>query len=148
MLQKLEAGIPVCVTVALVDGLVLSRSAFHHSMNYRSVIAFGACRSVGDRARKMRALQVISEHVIPGRWRDVRGPSEKELRATLVLEFTISEASAKIRQGPPVDEEEDYKLPAWAGVLPLMLEAKTPVPDPRLAAGTEIPQYILHPRRR
>jgi uncharacterized protein len=148
MLQKLEAGISVCVEVALIDGLVLSRSAFHHSMNYRSVIAFGTCRTIGDRARKTQARQVISEHVIPGRWRDVRGPSEKELKATLVLEFLIREASAKIRQGPPVDEEEDYKLPAWAGVLPLILEAKTPIPDPRLAAGVEVPRYILQPRRK
>jgi uncharacterized protein len=122
--------------------------AFHHSMNYRSVIAFGSCRPIGERARKTRALQVISEHVIPGRWRDVRGPSEKELKATLVLEFAISEASAKIRKGPPVEEEEDYKLPTWAGVLPLMLEAKTPVPDPQMGAGAEIPQYLLQPRRR
>src|ERR1019366_10485300 len=143
MLQKLVGGTPACVTVVLVDGLVLARSAFHHSMNYRSVVAFGTCSKVEEAGEKARALELISEHVIPGRWNDVRSPSEKELRAILVLDFLIEEASAKTRQGPPVDEEEDYSLPVWAGILPMGLEAKTPEPDPRLADGTDTPRYIL-----
>jgi nitroimidazol reductase NimA-like FMN-containing flavoprotein (pyridoxamine 5'-phosphate oxidase superfamily) len=143
MLRELETGVPVCVTVTLVDGLVLARSAFHHSMNYRSVVAFGVARAIGDPAEKIRALRVISEHLMPGRWNDVRGPSEKELKATAVLEFAIEEASSKVREGPPLDDEEDYNLPFWAGILPLSVEAHVPVPDPRLAEGIEIPEYIV-----
>lgn len=143
MLRELETGVPACVTVTLVDGLVLARSAFHHSMNYRSVVAFGTARRIDEPNEKIRALRIISEHLIAGRWNEVRSPSEKELKATAVLEFFIEEASAKIRQGPPVDDEQDYGLPVWAGVLPLALEAKTPVPDTRLAEGTEVPRYIL-----
>jgi len=143
MLGEVGAGVPACVTVTLVDGLVLARSAFHHSMNYRSVVAFGTARKIEEPAQKTRALRVISEHLIAGRWNDVRNPTEKELKATSVLEFTIEEASAKIRKGPPLDDEEDYRLPVWAGVLPLMLEAKTPVPDARLAEGIEPPPYVL-----
>src|SRR5215510_6194008 len=143
MLGELETGVPACVNVTLVDGLVLARSAFYHSMNYRSVVAFGTARKIEEPARKTRALYVISEHLIAGRWNDVRGPSEKELKATAVLEFSIEEASAKIRQGPPLDDEDDYSLPVWAGVLPLSLEAKTPIPDARLADGVEAPQYVL-----
>ena len=142
MLGELNTGMPVCVTVTLVDGLVLARSAFHHSMNYRSVVAFGTARKVEEPAQKMRALRIISEHVIAGRWNDVRGPSEKELKATAVLEFAIEEASTKVRRGPPLDDEEDYGLPVWAGVVPLRLEAKTSVPDARLADGVEIPGYL------
>jgi hypothetical protein len=143
MLGELGTGAHACVAVTLVDGLVLARSAFHHSMNYRSVVAFGIARNIEEPAQKMRALRIISEHLIAGRWNDVRSPSDKELRATAVLEFSIEEASAKIRQGPPLDDEDDLSLPVWAGVLPLSLEAKTPVPDPRLADGTELPQYVL-----
>jgi uncharacterized protein len=143
MLDELAAGVPACITVTLVDGLVLARSAFHHSINYRSVMAFGTARTIEDAARKTRALRVISEHVIAGRWEDVRRPSEKELKATAVLEFAIEEASAKVRQGPPVDDEEDYSLPVWAGVVPLSLEAKTPLPDARLAEGAQLPYYVL-----
>lgn len=146
MLGELASGLPACVTVTLVDGLVLARSAFHHSMNYRSVVAFGIARKIQEPAQKTRALRIISEHLVAGRWNDVRGPSDKELRATAVLEFSIEEASAKIRQGPPVDDEVDYSLPVWAGVLPLRLEAKTPIPDSRLAASTEVPQYVLRSR--
>ena len=127
MLRGLETGLPACVCVTVVDGLVLARSAFHHSMNYRSVVAFGTARKIEGAEEKTRALRVISEHLIAGRWSDVRGPSDKELKATSVLEFSIEEASAKIRTGPPVDDEEDYSLPVWAGVLPLRLEAKAPV---------------------
>jgi len=127
----------------MVDGLVLARSAFHHSMNYRSVVAFGTARKIEGAEEKTRALRIISEHLIAGRWSDVRGPSDKELKATAVLEFSIEDASAKIRTGPPVDDEEDYSLPVWAGILPLRLEAKTPVPDPRLAASVKLPPYVL-----
>lgn len=141
-LQDLEQGIAACVTVTLVDGLVLARSAFHHSINYRSVIAFGTARAISEPARKSRALRTISEHVLAGRWKDVRGPTRQELAVTSVLEFSIEEASAKIRSGPPKDDEEDYARPMWAGVVPLSLEAKTPIPDPRLAAGIELPSYI------
>ena len=143
MLRGLDTGIPACVCVTIVDGLVLARSAFHHSMNYRSVVAFGTARQIEGAEQKTRALRIISEHVIAGRWSDVRGPSDKELKATAVLEFSIEEASAKIRTGPPVDDEEDYSLPVWAGVLPLRMEAKTPVPDPRLAASIKLPPYVL-----
>lgn len=142
MLRELETGVPACVTVTLVDGLVLARSAFHHSMNYRSVVAFGVARAIGDPAEKTRALRIISEHLMPGRWNDVRGPSDKELKATAVLEFSIEEASAKVREGPPLDDEDDYKLPVWAGTVPLRLEAQSPVPDSRLPEGIEIPEYI------
>lgn len=146
MMGELEAGMPACVTVTLVDGIVLARSAFHHSMNYRSVVAFGSARKIEEPSRKLHALRVLSEHLMPGRWNDVRKPTEKELKATTVLEFSIAEASAKVRQGPPLDDEEDYGLPVWAGVLPLTLEAKPPVPDPRLADGAQIPDYVLRNR--
>ena len=142
MLLELESGTPACVTVTLVDGLVLARSAFHHSMNYRSVVAFGTARKIDDLARKTHALRVISENVIAGRWSDVRSPTEKELKATTVLEFSMEEASAKVRTGPPLDDEEDYALPVWAGLLPLQLKAASPEPDPRLRNGTGVPDYI------
>lgn len=143
MLTELEKSIPACLTVTLVDGLVLARSAFQHSMNYRSVVAFGLTQKVKERERKLRALRMISEHLLPGRWGDVRAPSEKELKATTVLEFTIEEASAKIRTGPPLDDEADYGLPVWAGVLPLTLQAKLPVPDGRVPQDLELPGYAL-----
>jgi uncharacterized protein len=142
MLRELETGVPACVTVTLVDGLVLARSAFHHSMNYRSVVAFGTARKINGPAQKAEALRAISEHVIRGRWDDVRGPVGKELKATTVLEFTIEEASAKVRTGPALDDEEDYALPVWAGVLPLELRAKAPVADQRLVSGVEMPEYV------
>jgi uncharacterized protein len=146
MLETLEAGIPGCITVTLVDGLVLARSAFHHSMNYRSVVAFGIAHRIDDPAEKTRGLRVISEHLLKGRWDDVRNPSEKELKATSVLEFLIEEASAKVRTGPPVDDEEDYSLPVWAGVLPLSIEAKPAIRDSRLPDGIKTPDYILRSR--
>jgi uncharacterized protein len=138
---------PACVNVTIMDGLVLARSAFHHSINYRSVVAFGTARKIDEPIPKTRALWVISEHVIAGRWVDVREPTEKELAATAVLEFKIEEASAKVRSGPPLDEEEDYTLHVWAGVLPLQLEPKTPVADPRLMDRTEVPQYVMRYQR-
>jgi nitroimidazol reductase NimA-like FMN-containing flavoprotein (pyridoxamine 5'-phosphate oxidase superfamily) len=131
MLRELETGVPACVTATLVDGLVLARSAFHHSMNYRSVVAFGTARKLADPVRKTEALRVISEHVVTGRWNDVRRPSEKELKATTVLEFSIEEASAKVRTGPPVDDEEDYVLPIWAGVVA------------RITDGVAEPDYVM-----
>jgi nitroimidazol reductase NimA-like FMN-containing flavoprotein (pyridoxamine 5'-phosphate oxidase superfamily) len=148
MLGELGTGMPMCVTVTLVDGLVLARSAFHHSMNYRSVVAFGTARRIDDTAQKTRALRIISEHLMAGRWDDVRGPNEKELKATSVLEFAMEEASAKVRTGPPLDDEEDYPLPVWAGVLPLRLATKSPIPDPRLAEGIGVPDYVLRSRDR
>ncbi len=147
MLRELETGVPACVTVTIVDGLVLARSAFHHSMNYRSVVAFGTARKITDPAQKTQALRVISEHLIAGRWNDVRGPSDQELKATAVLEFSMEEASAKVRQGPPLDDEDDYTLPVWAGIIPLSLETKAPVPDSRLPEDTEVPDYVERYRR-
>lgn len=138
MLKTLQAGVPVCVTVTLVDGLVLARSAFHHSMNYRSVVVLGDAQAVGEAAEKWEALHAIVEHVAPGRWKEVREPSAKEMAATLVLRLPIEEASAKVRTGPPLDDEEDYALECWAGVLPLRLVPGTPVPDPRLPAGRAV----------
>ncbi len=142
MLRELENGVAACVTVTLVDGLVLARSAFHHSMNYRSVVAFGTARKIEGASEKVKALRVISEHLIAGRWRDIRGPTEKELKATTVLQFAIEEASAKIRTGPPLDDEEDYALPMWAGVLPVAIQPQPPVPDDRMATGVVVPEYI------
>jgi uncharacterized protein len=115
-------------------------------MNYRSVVAFGTAHRIDEPAQKTRALRIISEHLIAGRWNDVRNPSEKELKATAVLEFSIEEASAKVRTGPPLDDEEDYSLPIWAGILPLSLEAKPPMPDSRLTDDIEAPEYILQSR--
>src|SRR5258708_294608 len=129
MLRELETGIPTCVTVTLMDGLVLSRSAFDHSMNYRSVVAFGTARKVVDPEQKIKSLRIISEHLIAGRWQDVRGPTEKELKATTVLEFSIEEASSKVRSGPPLDDESDYVLAVWARVLPLVVRSRPPIPD-------------------
>jgi nitroimidazol reductase NimA-like FMN-containing flavoprotein (pyridoxamine 5'-phosphate oxidase superfamily) len=144
MLRTLETGIPVCISVTLVDGLVLARSAFHHSMNYRSVVAFGTARKITDPEQKLKSLRVISEHVIRGRWADVRQPSENELKATTVLEFSIEEASSKVRSGPPLDDDGDYELPVWAGVLPLEIKPQLPIPDGRLIAGVTVPDYVRH----
>jgi uncharacterized protein len=142
LLGALSDSITACVAVTVIDGLVLARSAFHHSLNYRSVIAFGTTRALVSAASKVRAMNVISEHLLAGRWRDVRGPTRTEVEATSVIEFTITEASAKIRQGPPVDDEEDYGRSTWAGVLPFALQPGAPVPDPRLAAGISVPEYL------
>jgi nitroimidazol reductase NimA-like FMN-containing flavoprotein (pyridoxamine 5'-phosphate oxidase superfamily) len=148
MLRTLEQGIQVCVTVTLLDGLVLARSAFHHSMNYRSVVVFGVASVVREDEEKLKALVAFSEQVIPGRWDEVRQPDENELKATLVLKLPLSEASAKVRTGPPIDDEPDYALPVWAGELPLHLEAGAPVADPRLPEGIDPPDYALRYRRR
>jgi nitroimidazol reductase NimA-like FMN-containing flavoprotein (pyridoxamine 5'-phosphate oxidase superfamily) len=142
MLHELETGLPACVTVTLVDALVLARSAFHHSMNYRSVVAFGTAHRLDDPEQKIHGLRVISEHLLPGRWNDVRQPTAKELRATSVLGFSIEEASAKTREGPPMDDEEDYLLPIWAGLLPVGLERGAAIPDPRLSPDVRLPGYL------
>jgi len=142
MFRALGKGADVCVTVTLVDGVVLARSAFHHSMNYRSVVVFGKATVLEDPAAKREALQVFTEHVTPGRWKEVRQPSEKELQATTVLAIPLKEVSAKVRTGPPIDDEEDYALPVWAGVLPLDLTPKTPLPDERLPEGIPVPEYV------
>jgi len=147
MLRTLEQGIDVCVTVTLIDGLVLARSAFHHSMNYRSVVVFGRATPVADPAAKVEALRALSEHMIPGRWDDVREPTERELQQTTVLLLPLTEASAKVRTGPPLDDEEDYALPVWAGVIPLRLTAGAPVDDPGVHAGRIAPEYARHYRR-
>lgn len=135
MLRNLRDGVDACVTVTLLDGLVLARSAFHHSMNYRSVVVFGKAREVSDREEKLRALTALVEHVVPGRSPIVRAPNESELRQTLVLALPIEEASAKIRSGGPVDDEEDYALPVWAGVVPLTLVKGEPVEDVQSILG-------------
>ena len=142
MLKTLQGGLPVCLTVTLVDGLVLARSAFHHSMNYRSVVVLGDAEAVTDNGEKWDALHAIVEHVAPGRWSEVREPSAKELAGTLVLRLPIEEASAKVRTGPPLDDEEDYALECWAGVLPLRLTPGTPVPDPRMPEGRPLPASV------
>jgi len=142
MLRTLGKRVDVCVTVTLLDGLVLARAAFHHSVNYRSVVIFGTARVVEDREGKLEALRIFTEHVAPGRWQEVRPPSDKELQATTVLALPLQEVSAKVRTGPPVDDEEDYALPVWAGVLPLNLTAGLAVTDDRLPAGIEVPAYV------
>jgi nitroimidazol reductase NimA-like FMN-containing flavoprotein (pyridoxamine 5'-phosphate oxidase superfamily) len=141
MLRTLKTGIDVCVTITLLDGLVLARSAFHHSMNYRSVVVFGRASIIDDPEEKLRALRAFSEHVIPGRWDDVRGPNEDELKATIVLSLPLDEVSAKVRTGPPLDEIEDYELPVWAGLIPLRLTGGAPIADPRMKQGVELPSY-------
>jgi hypothetical protein len=137
MLRALGDELPVCVTVTIVDGLVLARSAFHHSMNYRSVVVLGRARFVTEPAEKVAALEAVVEHVVPGRSHEVRAPNEKELQATSVLRLDMSEVSAKVRSGPPIDDAEDMALPCWAGEVPLRLVAQAPVPDPLLRAGIE-----------
>lgn len=147
MLRTLKNGVDACVTVTLVDGLVLARSAFHHSINYRSVVIFGQAQVVDDTEEKLAALVAFSEHVIRGRWGDVREPTEQELKATTVLSLVLAEVSAKVRTGPPLDDEEDYQLPIWAGVIPLRLVADEPLADPRLPEGIEAPEYALKYKR-
>lgn len=141
MLRNLEKGIDVCLTVTLVDGLVLARSAFHHSMNYRSVVVFGQATLVSDAEEKLEALRALSDHMIPGRWEDVRQPTDAELKMTSVLRLPLTEASAKVRVGPPLDDDEDYSLNVWAGVVPLRLVAGAPIADDRLASDIPVPTY-------
>lgn len=141
MLRRLSEGIPVCMTVTLLDGLVLARSVFNHSMNYRSVVVLGTATMVEDPEEKLKGLYAISEHIIPARWAEARQPNEKELKATTVLRLPIQEFSAKVRTGPPIDDEEDYSFPVWAGVVPLTTVAGQPISDERLIANS-IPEYI------
>ena len=140
MLRNLDEGVPVCITVTLVDGLVLARSVFNHSMNYRSVVILGTATLVDDPAEKLAALRAISEHLLPNRWDDSRPPSEKELKATSVLRLPINEFSAKVRVGPPVDDVEDYEFRTWAGVIPLEMNSGAPIPDDR--CQQEVPAYL------
>lgn len=147
MLQRLMAGAPACVTVTLVDGLVLARSAFHHSMNYRSVVVFGTAREIADPVEKRTALAAFVEQLVPGRNPSIRATNDREMAATSVVAFPISEASAKIRTGGPVDDEDDYALPAWAGVLPVRLTYGPPEPDARLTPGIAVPDHVSTYRR-
>jgi hypothetical protein len=147
MLRSLSTGLDACVTVTIVDGLVLARSAFHHSMNYRSVLVFGHATVVDEPKEKYDALVALSEHIVRGRWADVREPNEQEMVQTTVLCLPIEEASAKIRTGPPLDDEEDYALPMWAGIIPLKLIAEQPINDPRLPAEIPVPEYAAHYKR-
>lgn len=147
MLRTLQSGIDVCVTVTLLDGLVLARSAFHHSMNYRSVVIFGEATIVSDPSEKLSALQAFTEHVIPHRWEEIRQPSAQELAGTLVLSLPITEASAKLRTGAPLDDESDYQLPVWAGEIPLRVTAAEPIADPKLSSEIQIPDYVREYRR-
>src|SRR5436305_1979862 len=144
MLRNVSGGIPMCVTVTLLDGLVLARSIFNHSMNYRSVVVLGTGVAIDDREEKLTALRLLSEHIIPGRWNEARQPNEKELKATTILRVPITEFSAKVREGPVIDDEEDYAFPVWAGVLPINLVTGGPIKDSRLSDGIAIPDYIKH----
>lgn len=148
MLRQMRDGVPVCVTVTLLDGLVLARSVFNHSMNYRSVVVLGEATLVDDPNEKLAALRVLSEHIIPGRWDDARQPNEQELKATSVLRVPIEEFSAKVRTGPAIDDEEDYSFPTWAGVLPLEMIPGTPISDARLEPGHEPPGYVRNYSRK
>jgi len=147
MLRSLESGVDVCFTVTLLDGLVLARSAFHHSMNYRSVMIFGKAMPVTGADEKLRALYAFSEHIVKGRWQEVREPNDKELAGTLVLCLPLLEVSAKVRSGPPVDDAEDLALPVWAGEIPLSLTAGKPVNDPHVSIDIEPPPYAINYRR-
>lgn len=135
MLRTLDQGVDICVTVTLVDGFVLARSAFHHSMNYRSVVVLGRARLVTDPEEKPAALRAITNHIVPGRWEETRQPTDKELKATTVLALALDEVSAKVRTGGPIDDEEDYGLHVWAGVVPLRRQLGDPIPDERLLPG-------------
>lgn len=147
MLRTLRRGAPICVTVTLIDGLVLARSAFHHSMNYRSVVVLGTAREVEDEAEKRSAFNALVDHVAAGRSTQTRQASPQELKATSVLCLPIAEASAKVRTGPPLDDESDCALPYWAGVLPIQLQAQSPVADPRLAPGVPVPPGLTDYQR-
>jgi nitroimidazol reductase NimA-like FMN-containing flavoprotein (pyridoxamine 5'-phosphate oxidase superfamily) len=148
MMRVLSEEIDVCVTVTLIDGLVLARSAFHHSMNYRSVVVFGKAKVVSDEQEKYEALKAFTEHIVPDRWSEIRPPTKNELKGTTVLSLPLTEASAKIRTGNPVDDEEDYNLDVWAGVLPLNLTTSAPIDDDRLKDGISVPPNIVNYSRK
>jgi nitroimidazol reductase NimA-like FMN-containing flavoprotein (pyridoxamine 5'-phosphate oxidase superfamily) len=147
MLRGAAGGIPVCVTVTLTDGFVLARSVFNHSMNYRSVVALGNATLVEAPGEKLEALRAFTEKILPGRWEDARHPSEKELKATSILKLPLTEVSAKIRSGPVQDDEEDYALPVWAGIVPLRLQTEAPIRDERCDAAIPIPPYAANYKR-
>ena len=147
MLRGLVSGLPVCITVTLTDGLVLARSVFNHSMNYRSVVAIGKATLMEEPAEKLEALRAFTEKLIPGRWNDARQPNEKELKATSILKLPLTEVSAKVRVGDVEDDAPDYELPVWAGVIPLHLVAEAPLRDSRCDASIPTPDYVLHYRR-
>jgi nitroimidazol reductase NimA-like FMN-containing flavoprotein (pyridoxamine 5'-phosphate oxidase superfamily) len=148
LMRALADGAAACVTVTLLDGLVLARSAFNHSVNYRAVVVLGRATEITDRAEKLRALRVIAEHIVPGRWDAVRAPTDRELDATTVVALRLDEASAKIRSGPPADQERDRRRPVWGGVLPLALTPGVPVPDGFTDPATPVPDYLAGYRRR
>jgi len=147
MLRTLADGVQVCVTVTLIDGIVMARSGFHSSMNYRSVVILGRATQVEGRDEKLAALAAFSEQVMPGRWKDLRETTDAELKGTLVLSLPLKEVSAKVRTGPPKDDEVDYALPLWAGIVPLKLSAGNPINDPRLPTGIEPPGYARNYKR-
>src|SRR5271167_2121891 len=148
MLRRVDECVSVCVTVTLLDGLVLARSIFNHSMNYRSVVVLGKATLVDDPEEKLEALRLLSEHILPGRWADSRQPNPSELKQTSVLRLPIEEFSAKVRVGPAIDDEEDYSFPTWAGVVPLEMVAGTPIDDARLDPAREVPEYAKHYSRK
>ena len=147
LLKTLEQGVDVCFTVTLLDALVVARSLFHHSMNYRSVVLFGKAQLVKNDSEKMTALQAFTDHMIPERWQQARLPNDWELKATTVLSFPIEEGSAKVRTGPPSDDAEDYALSIWAGELPLKVIAGTPIADPKLEKAIALPENIANYHR-
>ena len=142
MLKEVNQGVPVCVTVTLLDGLVLARSIFNHSMNYRSVVILGRATIIDDPVEKLEALRQLSEHIIPGRWQDSRSPNERELKATTILKIPIEEFSAKVRQGDVVDDTEDMMFPVWAGILPLPVIPGAPIPDQHMDPKIPVPGYV------
>jgi len=141
MLRRVGEGVNVCVTVTLLDGLVLARSVFNHSMNYRSVVALGAATLVDSPTEKLEALRAFTEKILPGRWNDARQPNEQELKSTSILRLPLTEASAKVRVGPPLDDDADYSLRVWAGVVPLRLVAEAPIPDEKCDPSIPVPAY-------
>jgi uncharacterized protein len=147
MVHTLREGVAVCVTVTLLDGLILARSAFHHSMNYRSVVVLGTAVEVTDPGERLAVLEAIVNHVVPGRWPEVRWPNQQELRATSVLRLPLDEVSAKMRTGGPLDDKDDLALTCWAGEIPLRLVPQKPVPDPQLAPEIEPSQVVTAYRR-
>lgn len=142
MMLHAAAGHPVCITVTHIDGLVLARSTFHHSVNYRSAVFFGTCEEVTEYDAKMQALAAFTDKLIPGRWDDARQPNPIEMKATAVVALNVSEASAKIRNGPAVDDEEDHALPVWAGILPITQQIGEPIADELLRDDIPVPDYI------
>ncbi len=148
LIRHIQEGHDVCVTITILDGLVLARSIYSHSMNYRSAVLFGKGRLIDDPDEAYRALEVISDHVLPGRWNDSREPNPKEMKATAVVSISIESASAKVRTGPPNDEDEDYELPIWAGVLPIKQQYLDPQPDPQLSSEIPLPDYIKEYHRK